>query len=191
MIDGAESFRELCRAVALGRQPRVLTSSAAALPRNLFGASYPRLILASPPYPGVYALYHRWKVQSRRETPFPYWIADCRDGAGHAHYTLARPKPSGVDAYFKNLAKVYARLRHLAGPATRLVQVVGFSEPSGQLPRFLETMERVGFHELSTEAIANESDGRLWRHVPGRRWFALNRNTVATAREVLLVHRPA
>ena len=33
-----------------------------------------KLVLTSPPYPGVHVLYHRWQVQGRRETPAPFWI---------------------------------------------------------------------------------------------------------------------
>jgi len=40
----------------------------------------PRLVLTSPPYPGVYVNYHRWKVRGRHETPFPYFLAGQSDG---------------------------------------------------------------------------------------------------------------
>ena len=43
----------------------------ARIPR-LAHLSKPQLILTSPPYPGVYVNYHRWKVQGRRETPAPF-----------------------------------------------------------------------------------------------------------------------
>ena len=52
------------------------------------GGISPKLILTSPPYPGVHVLYHRWQIHGRRETPAPYWIADLRDGHGEAYYTM-------------------------------------------------------------------------------------------------------
>jgi hypothetical protein len=70
------------------RRTLIVTGRAQDLPRNQRVTSHgaPRLVLTSPPYPGVYVNYHRWKVQSRRETPIPYWIANRLDGNGLAHY---------------------------------------------------------------------------------------------------------
>jgi hypothetical protein len=48
----------------------------------------PKLILTSPPYPGIHVLYHRWQVDGRKETPAPFWIADQLDGSGEAYYTF-------------------------------------------------------------------------------------------------------
>ena len=45
-------------------------------------APKPKLVLTSPPYPGVYVNYHRWKLRGRREIPAPYWIAGREDGNG-------------------------------------------------------------------------------------------------------------
>jgi hypothetical protein len=41
----------------------------------------PKLVLTSPPYPGVHVLYHRWQVDGRKETPLPFMIAGKLDGA--------------------------------------------------------------------------------------------------------------
>lgn len=49
---------------------------------------HPRLILTSPPYPGIHVLYHRWQVDGRREAPAPFWIANRLDGAGLSYYTM-------------------------------------------------------------------------------------------------------
>ena len=40
--------------------------------------------LTSPPYPGVYVNYHRWKLGGRLEVPLPYFIAGQQDGHGLA-----------------------------------------------------------------------------------------------------------
>ena len=60
----------------------------------------PRLILTSPPYPGVYVNDHRWKVLGRRETPAPFWLADRRDGNGLSFYTMGARSTSSLDGYF-------------------------------------------------------------------------------------------
>jgi hypothetical protein len=45
------------------------------------------------------------------------------------------------------------------------VQMVAFSEPKWQLPRYLETMEEAGLTEMFLRALKEERDGRLWRSV--------------------------
>src|SRR6185503_19161327 len=48
----------------------------------------PRLVLTSPPYPGVHVLYHRWQIDGRKETAAPFIIANKLDGAGSSYYTM-------------------------------------------------------------------------------------------------------
>lgn len=37
-----------------------------------------KLVLTSPPYPGVHVVYHRWQILGRKETPAPFWLANQR-----------------------------------------------------------------------------------------------------------------
>lgn len=162
---------------------------------NAMDTSPPRLILTSPPYPGVYVNYHRWKLQGRKEIRAPYWIAEQRDGHGLAHYTMsARAEPT-LTKYFSKLLTAYRSLAFVADSRTLLVQVVGFNDREDQLPRFLHTMEEAGFDEITFPEVATADDGRLWRAVPGRRWWtkASAKRGVAphTAREVILFYRLA
>ncbi|MEW6153903.1 MAG: hypothetical protein AB1673_07945 [Actinomycetota bacterium] len=69
-----------------------------------------------------------------------------------------------------------------------VVQMVGFHDPVGDLPRFLDAMERAGFCERRLDALSTDADGRLWRKVPNRRWWATTSPTYQTAREVVLIH---
>ena len=57
--------------------PRIIKCNSSELHNNDVVAreGSPKLIITSPPYPGVHVLYHRWQVNGRRETPAPYWIA--------------------------------------------------------------------------------------------------------------------
>ncbi|MGQ0744930.1 MAG: TRM11 family SAM-dependent methyltransferase [Acidimicrobiales bacterium] len=152
----------------------------------------PRLILMSPPYPGVYVNYHRWKVRGRRETPAPFWIADRRDGNGIGHYTMGARSDRTFTRYFNHLDAAVADLRKVCGEQTIVVQMVGFHDPVHHLERYLEVMERSGFVEQTFDALATESDGRLWRQVPNRRWWVQDGvRGENTAREVVLVHRLA
>lgn len=150
------------------------------------------LFLLSPPYPGVYVLYHRWKLRGRKEIPAPFWIANCPDGRGHSHYTM-KARRSSLPAYFEHLREGFVDLAKMAREGAWLIQMVGFSEPSSQLARYLRIMADSGFVEVQFPELATEDDGRLWRPVPGRRWWVTSagRGLPApnTAREVVLIHR--
>lgn len=153
----------------------------------------PRLILTSPPYPGVYVNYHRWKLRGRLETPLPYFIAGQQDGHGLAHYTMAARSDRSQNTYFQRLEAAYSDIAKMCGESTVLVQVVGFNDLDDQLPRYLGTMSRAGFAEEFLDGAGTGEDGRLWRDVPGRRWWARagDRGSVVqhTSREVVLFHR--
>lgn len=151
----------------------------------------PRLILTSPPYPGVYVNYHRWKVRGRRETPAPFWIAGERDGNGIGHYTMGARSDRSLTRYFTRLGAAMADLRKLCGDDTAVVQMVGFHDAVLHLDRYLEVMAANGFIEERPPALATHPDGRLWRRVPNRRWWVQDGTRGEhTANEVVLVHRP-
>jgi hypothetical protein len=143
-----------------------------------------RLILTSPPYPGVHVLYHRWQVMSRRETPAPYWIADTHDGLGPSYYMMGSRSALGQQNYFERLTVAFTRLRPLLAKGGLVVQLVAFNRPEIQLPLFLEAMEIAGF-QLAVEETTIEQE--LARDVPNRRWYARD-NSSGASREVLLVH---
>jgi hypothetical protein len=70
-----------------------------------------------------------------------------------------------------------------------VVQMVAFSSPDWQLPRYLEAMEAAGLVEFRLPILEEEGDGRLWRSVPGRRWYSAQRGTTPGSQEVVLFHR--
>jgi hypothetical protein len=149
----------------------------------------PRLILTSPPYPGVHILYHRWQVEGRRETPAPFWIANCLDGSGASFYTFGHREQKDLKGYYEKAFAAFSSLAKIADERTILVQLVGFSEPSWQLPKFLSVLEMAGFTEVQFPALANSSDGRLWRCIPNRKWYADQKGAIAASKEVVLFHR--
>lgn len=181
-------------AAALGRDPRMicLERSAAGieLDQRLVGLRPPRLVLTSPPYPGVHVLYHRWQVDGRKETPAPFWIANRLDGSGESYYTLGHRKNPGLKTYFENLEATLASTAALADGDTVFVQVVAFGSPDWQLPRYLEAAAAAGLSERLLPNL-DTPDGRLWRRVPGRRWYADQRGAIAAAHEVVLFFRLA
>lgn len=153
----------------------------------------PDLILTSPPYPGVYVLYHRWKLQGRKETAAPYWVAGQLDGNGMAHYTMGHRQQPGLHDYFARMKAAFRDLAQIVSSGTWLIQMVGFKDPETQLPRYLRILERTGFEEVRLSELATAEDGRLWRDVPGRRWWneagSLRGTAPHTAQEVVLIHR--
>jgi hypothetical protein len=149
----------------------------------------PRLILTSPPYPGVHVLYHRWQVDGRKEAPLPFMIANKLDGAGSSYYTMGDRKYPELRTYFEKIKASMSSIAALANKRTVVVQMVAFSEPRWQLPRYLETMEDAGLTEVFLPALSKEADGRLWRSVPSRRWYSQQRGETPGSQEVVLIHQ--
>ena len=192
MIESAKVFRERWGKLSINARPRVFC-----LNRSTAGAhtealvrmvSPPKLIVTSPPYPGIHVLYHRWQVDGRREAPAPFWIAGAWDGTGASHYTMGDRKNPKLRSYFENLEASFSSVAAIAGPETKIVQLVAFSEVDWQLPQYLEVMERCGLIEERRWGQI-EGDGRLWRDVPNRKWYAIQKSRSPGAREVVLVHR--
>jgi hypothetical protein len=148
-----------------------------------------RLVLTSPPYPGVHVLYHRWQVQGRRETPAPFWIAASRDGNGSSFYTFGDRKQVDLDPYFERALAAFSSIARISDSSTLVVQMVAFSQSSWQLPRYLNTMNQAGFIELKFSELANSKDGRVWRSVPNRKFYASQRGSLGSSNEVVLFHR--
>lgn len=194
MLAAAIEFSDQIRSLRLASPPQALS-----LNRPTAGADKealvqevcpPKLIVTSPPYPGIHVLYHRWQVDGRREAPAPFWIAGKVDGAGSSYYTMGDRKSPGLQSYFENLHANFTSVAAMAGPETTIVQMVAFSEVEWQLPKYLEVMESCGLTEiLPWEDTFDDEDGRLWRNVPNRRWHAQQKKKSPGAREVVLLHR--
>ena len=146
-------------------------------------------MLTSPPYPGVHVLYHRWQVDGRKEAPLPFMIANKRDGAFSSFYTMGDRHHPDLKTYFDNIRCTMSSVAALAGRRTVIVQMVGFSQPGWQLPRYLKVMQQLGLQEMFLRALRSEYDGRLWRSVPGRRWYSDQRGQTPGSQEVVLIHR--
>jgi hypothetical protein len=191
MVRGARALRDALPS------PRPIVQaihrSAAGLERDdrLRAWKAPRLVLTSPPYPGVHVLYHRWQVDGRKEAPLPFMIAGKLDGAGSSYYTMGDRKYPELRTYFENIKRTMSSIAALADNNTVVVQMVAFSKPNWQLPRYLETMQQCGLREMFLPALRGESDGRLWRSVPNRRWYSDQRGETPGSQEVVLIHRKA
>lgn len=143
----------------------------------------PKLVLTSPPYPGVHVVYHRWQIRGRRETPAPFWIANSEDGHGLSHYTLGGRHERGLKRYFDNIYQCFSSLAQVCTGDTNIVQIIAFSDPNWQLPRYLEIMEAAGFVENMMV------ENRLWRRVPNRKWYAQRNGPTNSSNELVLFHK--
>lgn len=172
------SFRMLClnrSAIGIENEP-------------LIAKQPPKLILTSPPYPGVHILYHRWQVKGRKETPAPFWISGCLDGQGPSFYTFGDRKQCELSNYFRHLCDAFSSIAKIGDKNTMIIQLVAFSDPSWQLPRYLETLEHAGLRETIIDNLSNTEDGRLWRDVPNRKWYADKKGKISSSKEVVLFH---
>lgn len=190
MVDGARKLRESVTAHG-EHHVTILRRSAAGLESDirLRQVRAPRLVVTSPPYPGVHILYHRWQVDGRKESPLPFMIANRLDGAGGSYYTMGDRKNPGLASYFDNITATMSSVAAVADANTTIVQMLAFSQASWQLPRYLECMESAGLTEAFLPILQGHADGRLWRSVPGRRWYSEQRGATPGSKEVVLIHR--
>jgi DNA modification methylase len=144
------------------------------------------LVVTSPPYPGVHVLYHRWQVDGRRETPAPYWIANCLDGQGSAFYNFGARRQRRQQDYFETSLRTLQSIRSVMKDGAVMVQLVAFSNPRSQLARYLNNMLSAGFREI--RRTDTDRPARTWRSVPGRSWHATLQGQTRSAREVVLLH---
>jgi hypothetical protein len=189
MVEGAREFRAAVCANGPRQSVTVLNRTAAGLEAEPLLRRAPRLVLTSPPYPGVHVLYHRWQVDGRKEAPLPFMIANKLDGAGSSYYTMGDRKYPELKTYFDNIRATMSSVAKVSNRRTIIVQMVAFAEPEWQLPRYLETLEEAGLAELKLPTLKKERDGRLWRSVPGRRWYSDQRGETPGSNEVVLIHR--
>jgi hypothetical protein len=192
MVGGARDLRASVK--VNGQHPvTIIRRSAAGIENDasLRSLRAPRLVVTSPPYPGVHVLYHRWQVDGRKEAPLPFMIANKLDGSGSSYYTMGDRKYPGLATYFKNITATMTSVAALADADTVVVQMLAFSEASWQLPQYLECMEDAGLTEVFLPSLKGQADGRLWRSVPGRRWYSEQRGTTPGSKEVVLFHRRA
>ena len=147
-------------------------------------------VVTSPPYPGVHILYGRWQVRGRRETDLPLWIIGSERRLREGDYTLHSRRDAEGTTYFQLLLENMQGVRTAMKTNGYMVQMVGFNDPSNQLERFVDTVESAGFREVKSKRLATWEDGRLWREVPSRRWYANAKGSgVHTKKEVVLIFR--
>jgi len=150
--------------------------------KHLFKKS-PKLVLTSPPYPGVHVVYHRWQIFGSKETPAPFWIANSLDGQGLTYYAMGNRQQKGLKDYFLNIKESFESIASVCDQDTIVAQILAFSNIDWQLPKYLETMNNAGFEEININA------NRIWRNVPNRKWYANYNKQSSSSKEVILFHK--
>lgn len=153
--------------------------SLASLPSPLFDVS-----VTSPPYPGVHMLYAKWQLRGRKESHLPAYIVGA-DAWPESHLTMGN-RVTGVDEYFEKLKIVAESLNAVTVNGGLSIQLVGFSDSSSQLPKYVEIFEKSGLKRIMPKGFDTAS---LARDVPSRKWQAASRGELDTKKEHLLVFR--
>jgi DNA modification methylase len=187
MLCGISEFHRKIGPLEEGLKPRLIHCSAEEIARQQPFASGRKvdLVVTSPPYPGVHMLYHRWQVDGRKESPAPYWISNRLDGEGASYYNFGGRHQSSLDSYFAASLKTLKAVRSVMRNGAHFVQLIAFSDPLVQLPRYLENMSLAGFSEIRD---AQNLAVRMWRGVPGRSWHANMKGRTHSSQEVMLAH---
>lgn len=193
MLSGLDDFVRTCNEIDVPKNKitarrRLYCMAAIELERlEIFRTSKirPRLILTSPPYPGVHVLYHRWQYRGRKETPAPYWIADVVDGNSGSHYCGGSRTQTGIRRYFRMITEAFSSIRRIMDPNGIVVQLIGFSHIESQLPAYLRAMEQAGFREV---LMSENDDQPVGRTVPNRKWYAATKGVTDSCSEFLIAH---
>jgi hypothetical protein len=104
---------------------------------------------------------------------------------------LGNRKQEGLKDYYAQALRSFASLARIADCETLLIQMIGFSDPPWQFPEYMQMMKQAGFEEVKFPTLANSPNGRLWRCVPNRKWYADQKGTIPSSKEVVLFHRLA
>jgi hypothetical protein len=195
VVNGLQALRERVDAQP-GRPATIEAHYSAAeaigeIRSNLLRRKPPKLVVTSPPYPGVHVLYHRWQVLGRKETAAPYWITESNDGQGASFYTFCdRRRQDHDEEYFARLLACFSAVREVVRDDCVVAQLVGFARPDEQLPLYLDAMRDAGFADLDSRRFGHRpSEANFWRAVPNRKWYTRIRDDIKQTKEMLLIHR--
>lgn len=145
-----------------------------------------KLILTSPPYPGIHISYNKWQLHGRRDTKLPYWIMNSRPPVLTKFSYRGEWSRNLVD-YYRYMTKVYLKLKPYCSDNCYIVKLLSFRNKNREFRLYREAMENAGLEEIK---ILKKGDGRLWRSVPKRRWqVRYSKKKLKSNKEVLLIYR--
>src|SRR5258708_39731249 len=106
---------------------------------------------------------------------------------GASDYTFGDRKENYLDSYYEQALAAFNSISRISGPNTMIVQMIAFSEPSWQLPRYLKTMDHAGLKEVRFSRLANSGDGRGWGCGSKQKRDACQRGLVRRSTESVLL----
>ena len=144
-----------------------------------------KLIITSPPYPGINISYARWHIHGRRNTTLPYLVLGFPIPENKSIFNFQSPRNRTYDLYFNKLETIFKSVRKICSKDTVLLQLVAFNHQNGLFEKYLKTLEDCGFKEIKLK-----KKGRVWRKVPNRSWQArFVKGDIPASNEVLLMHK--
>lgn len=144
-----------------------------------------KLILTSPPYPGINIPYARWQIHGRRNTTLPYLVLGFDIPENKSIFNFQNPKNDTLNIYFNTMEKIFSSIRKISSEKTVILQLVAFNSDKGVFKKYLKKMKDCGFKELKLK-----SSGYVWRKVPNRSWQAkFTKGNIPASNEVLLAHK--
>jgi hypothetical protein len=144
-----------------------------------------KLIITSPPYPGINVHYGTWQIHGRRNTGLPYLILGMKHPVNRSVLNFQHPKSKSLRIYFETMEKIFSNLYKASNKKTLLMQLVAFNKIDGAFDMYLKTMKKCGFAEIKLNGKK-----RIWRTVPSRSWQATHaKGELSSSREVLLLHK--
>ena len=190
MLDG---MNELETNVQLNSNKKILSNSsiynrsaAKCLINKNLKSKKTKLIITSPPYPGINVLYATWQIHGRRNTSLPYLILGMDRPQNRSILNFQHPKTKNLKIYFKTMEKVFSSLYKVSNKKTLLMQLVAFNKLDGVLNQYLRTMKKCGFKEIRLNGKK-----RIWRNIPNRSWQStFAKKGLPSSKEVLLLHKP-
>ena len=145
-----------------------------------------KLILTSPPYPGIHISYNKWQLHGRRDTKLPYWIMNSKPPV-MTKFTYKGNQSRGLVNYYRYMTKVYLKLKPYCSHNCYIVKLLSFRNKAKEFRLYREAMANAGLEEIK---IIKNGDGRLWRIVPKRRWqVRYSKKKLKSNKEVLLLYR--
>ena len=144
-----------------------------------------KLILTSPPYPGINIPYARWQIHGRRNTTLPYLVLGFKIPENKSIFNFQNPRNQNLNIYFDTMKRIFTSLRKISSKKTIILQLVAFNNEKGVFKKYLKTMNKCGFKEIKLK-----QNGHVWRKVPNRSWQARYvKGDIPAANEVLLAHK--
>lgn len=162
---------------------RVFRSSAECVGDHILNdAENVKLVLTSPPYPGIHVLYHRWQYDGRKEIKMPYELLGLNDGNFESYYTMGPRRDTLNTKYFDHSYTIYSHLNKILPPNTPVVLVIAFPNSDYQLPKYTNVLLSSGLEPLWNSKYLSAT---MMREIPNRKWYIRTNSVISNVQETI------